>query len=287
MILVTGAGGKTGRAIIKALSRAESVCAFVKSEEHVPMVTSLGAEKVIVGEFRDEARIRSAMEGARAVYHICPNMNPDEIVIGKSVLEEARRAGVDHFVYHSVLHPQTEKMLHHWQKLRVEEMVFESGLLFTILQPAPYMQNFLAKWQSIVQDGALRVPYSVTARFSFLDLQDLGEAVRIVLSEPGHLHAVYELASTEPMSHVDVAAVFERVLRRPVQAQREETGDWKSRSSARPDDDAVESLIKMFEYYDRWGLPGNSNVLRWLLGREPTSLSGFIEREREESTPAD
>jgi hypothetical protein len=43
----------------------------------------------------------------------------------------------------------------------------------------------------------------------------------------------------------------------------------------------------MFEYYDQWGLAGNSNVLRWLVGREPTSLSGFIQRELEETTPAE
>ncbi len=287
LILVTGAGGKTGRAIVKALSKAGTVCAFVKGEEHVPVAKALGAEKVVVGDLRDEARIRSAMEGARAVYHISPNMSPDEIAISKSVIEEARRAGVEHFVYHSVLHPHVEKMPHHWQKLRVEEMIFESGLPFTILQPAPYMQNFRAIWQSIVENGVLRVPYSVDARFSFLELQDLGEVVRTVLTEPGHLHAVYELASTEPMSHVDVAAVFERVLRRPVQAQREETGDWKRRSSAPPGDYAVESLIKMFEYYDQWGLAGNSNVLRGLLRRDPTSLEAFIERELAERTTID
>ncbi len=66
-------------------------------------------------------------------------------MIGKLVIDEARKAGVKHFVYHSVLHPQTEKMNHHWQKMHVEEMIFESGLPFTILQPAPYMQNLLVR----------------------------------------------------------------------------------------------------------------------------------------------
>ena len=46
MILVTGAGGKTGRALIKALSMIESVFAFVHREEHVSILGSLGAEKV-------------------------------------------------------------------------------------------------------------------------------------------------------------------------------------------------------------------------------------------------
>src|SRR5689334_6798617 len=114
MILITGAGGKTGRSLIKVLSKAESVCAFVHREEHVSVAKSLGAEKVIVGDLHDEVALRSAMQSVRAIYHICPNMNPDEIEIGKLIINETKKAGVEHFVYHSVLHPQTEKMYHHW-----------------------------------------------------------------------------------------------------------------------------------------------------------------------------
>jgi len=291
MILITGAGGKTGRALIKAISKAESICAFVHREEHVSVVKELGAEKVIIGDMHDGSTIRSAMQGARSVYHICPNMNPDEEAIGKLVIDEARKARVEHFVYHSVLHPQAEKMKHHWQKSRVEEMLFESGLPFTILQPAPYMQNLLAAWKSIVGDGVLRVPYSVHSKFSFVDLEDVAEAAKIVLTEANHKNAIYELAGTLPMSHVEVAETFGRVLNRDVRAEKEKISDWRLRAerserSSRAQSKrapgmseyAVENLVKMFEYYDQWGLVGNPNVLRWLLKREPTTLETFVGR---------
>jgi NAD(P)H dehydrogenase (quinone) len=232
MILLTGAGGKTGRALIQALSKVESICAFVHRAEQAPLTRSLGAERVIVGDLRDGNALRSALEGARAVYHVCPNMSPDEVVIGKLILGEARRAGVEHFVYHSVLHPQTEKMNHHWQKLRVEEMIFESDLPFTILQPAPYMQNLLAGWKGIVEDGVLRVPYSVHSNFSFVDLEDLAEAAKIVLTEPGHVNATYELVGTLPMSHAEVADRFGHELNRDVRAKKEEIGGLVGRLRA-------------------------------------------------------
>ncbi|HJQ14744.1 MAG TPA: NmrA family NAD(P)-binding protein [Anaerolineales bacterium] len=277
MILITGAGGKTGRALIQALSKAESICALVRREEYISVITSLGAKKVIVGDMRDEATIGASMEGVRAVYHICPNMSPDERVIGNLVIREAQKAGVQHFVYHSVLHPQIEKMQHHWQKLRVEEMIFEAGLPFTILQPAPYMQNLLAGWTSIIETGLLRVPYSIHAKFSFIDLEDLADVARIVLSEPNHKNAVYELAGTVPLSHLEVAEILNRVLKRDVKAEKLEIRDWRLGAKGLSEY-AVENLIKMFEYYDRWGLVGNPNVLRWLLKREPASFEGFIER---------
>src|SRR5918996_6436598 len=99
MILVTGAGGKTGKAIIKMLSTAENVCVFVHREEHVRVAKSLGAQNVMVGNLRDQVAIRSAMLGVRAVYHICPNMSPDEAAIGQFVIDAAREQGVEHFVY--------------------------------------------------------------------------------------------------------------------------------------------------------------------------------------------
>lgn len=278
MILVTGAGGKTGKAIIKSLSNnQEDIYAFAHRQDQVAEIKLSGGEKIIVGDLRDESAIRSAMGGVRAVYHICPNMSPEEDVIGRLVVGEAKKAGVEHFVYHSVLHPQIEVMNHHWQKMRVEEMLFESGIPFAVLQPAPYMQNLLAGWKSIVEDGALRVPYSVEAKFSFLDLEDLAEAARIVLTEPGHINAIYELAGTSPTSHAEAAEIFSRVLNRPVRAEKEEIRDWRLRAKGL-NEYARENLVRMFEYYDQWGLAGNPNVLKWLLKREPRSLESFAGR---------
>jgi len=279
MILITGAGGKTGKALVRALSKVENVCALVHREEQIAVLKSLGAEKIILGDMRDDDAIRYGMQGVRAVYYICPNMSPDEVITGKLVIGEARKAGVEHFVYHSVLHPQAEKMSHHWVKLRVEEMLFESGLPFTILQPAPYMQNLLAGWKSIVEEGVLRVPYSVESKFSFVDLEDIAEAATIILTEGNYLNATYELAGMLPMSHVDVAEIFGRVLNHDVQAEKEEIKSFAARLRAGGlNEYSLKNLVRMFEYYDQWGLVGNPNVLRWILKRAPTSVESFVER---------
>jgi uncharacterized protein YbjT (DUF2867 family) len=276
MILVTGAGGKTGRVLIKVLSNVESVCALVYRDEHVSAAESLGADEVIVGDMRDKTTIHSAMRGIQAIYHICPNMHPDEVRIGRLVIDEARQAGVEHFIYHSVLHPQTEKMKHHWGKMRVEEMIFESRLPFTILQPAPYMQNWLVGWSHIVEEGILRVPYSIHSKFSFIHLRDFAEAAKNVLTEPDHQNAIYELAGTPPLSHAEVARILSLVLNRTIRAEKEEIGDWRLRVKGLSEY-TMENLVRMFEYYDQWGLAGNPNVLRWILKREPLSLEEFID----------
>jgi hypothetical protein len=117
----------------------------------------------------------------------------------------------------------------------------------------------------------------VETKFSFVDLEDVAEAAKIVLTEPNHQSATYELAGTMPMSHVEVADIFSRALNRGVRAEKEEIEDWKLRTTGM-NDYARENLVKMFEYYDQWGLAGNPNVSRWLLNREPASFEAFIER---------
>jgi uncharacterized protein YbjT (DUF2867 family) len=99
-------------------------------------------------------------------------------------------------------------MPHHWLKLRVEERLFASGLSFTILQPAAYMQNILASWEIIVGQGLYRVPYSAETRLSMVDLLDAAEVAANVLLDPAHQDAVYELCGTGPMSQLEVAQII-------------------------------------------------------------------------------
>jgi len=139
------------------------------------------------------------------------------------------------------------------------------------------MQNLLAGWKSIFEDGVLRVPYSVHSKFSFVDIEDVAEAARIVLTQPDYNNAIYELAGTIPISHVGVAEVLSRVLQRDVRAEKEGIGDWMLRVTGLSEY-AFENLVGMFEYYDQWGLTGNPNVLKYFLKREPTSFELFVDR---------
>jgi uncharacterized protein YbjT (DUF2867 family) len=165
-------------------------------------------------------------------------------------------------------------------------LLFRSGIPFTILQPAPYMQNLLTNWKSIVEEGVLCVPYSVDAKFSFIDLEDVADAASIVLGEKGHLNAIYELAGTPPASHVDVAEIFSHVLKRNVLAKKENIKDWKSRAGGL-NNHAMDGLVRMFEYYDQWGLVGNQNVLREVIKHEPRSLEAFISNTLKEHDAVD
>jgi uncharacterized protein YbjT (DUF2867 family) len=280
MILITGAGGKTGKAVIKALvARGAPVRAFVRSLAHEARLREIGISDVVVGEMDDAHALSQAVRQADAIYHICPNVSPHEIAFANTLIAAARNSHVSRLVYHSVLHPQIEAMPHHWNKLRVEEMLFGSGLDITILQPTAYMQNSLAQWDRILSDGIYRVPYPIGTRLSLVDLEDVAEAAARVLTDDGHSGATYELVGTPPLSQIEIAGAFSRALNKTIRAEAEAIESWEQRArDAGIDDYSRETLTKMFRAYARDGLKGNPNVLGWLLGRPPTSLASFAVR---------
>ena len=280
MILVTGAAGKTGRAIVRALAKSgETVRALVHRFDQVSSLEALGIDDVLVGDLREQASLDRASQGVRAIYHIAPNVSPDEVSIGKTVIRAAQAADVEHFVFHSVLHPQIEAMPHHWQKLRVEELLLESGLPFTILQPTAYMQNVMAHWDQILENGIYPVPYSLETRLSLVDLEDVAQAAAIVLTEPGHFGATIELVGTPAMSQIEIARTLADQLERPVEAEVISLEVWERGARASGlGDYQVLTLTKMFCYYESYGFMGNSNALSCLLRRHPTSFVDFVRR---------
>lgn len=281
MILVTGAAGKTGQHIVRALAtRKQNVRALVRKSEQVEMLQALGAGEVHIGDMRDMQVLRAAFTGITAVYHIAPNVCPDELSIGQMMINAALEAGITHFVYHSVLHPQVEEMPHHWLKLRVEEALFKSGLEFTILQPAVYMQNLLGYRAAILERGVYAVPFSIDARQSMVDLNDVAEAASLVLTQTGHTQAIYELVSKDAPSPREIANLLSQLLGKPVRAEQVDRKTWEVQSRlGEMNDYAISTLLKMFKYYEQYNFYGNPNVLNWLLGREPGRFETFLDRE--------
>jgi uncharacterized protein YbjT (DUF2867 family) len=283
MILITGSAGKTGRSVIQALvARGIPVRALVRRDDQVAVLETLGANEILVGDMRSREVIERSVQGVAAVYHIPPNMSPDELSIGKSLIAAAETEAVEHFVFHSVLKPQIKAMPHHWNKLLVEEQLIQSNLPYTILQPAAYMQNLLAHWERIIQDGLYPVPYPAGTRLSLVDLQDVARAAAIVLTEPGHHFAAYELVGTEGLSQSEVAARLSRQLSREVEVAVVPLEQWRREAAAAGlGDYQIDTLVKMFTYYSEHGFEGSATALAWLLGHPPTSFDEFVQQARE------
>ena len=194
MIAVLGGHGKTGRAVVAALS-------------------ARGAQARPLGR-ADWPDLAASVAGCEAAYVIAPNLHADEPAYVAQALAALAEAGVGRVGYHSVASPYAPQMPHHLGKAAAEDLVRRSGLAWTILQPGAYLQN-------LDLSRPVAVPYDVHAVFGFADLADVAAVAALVLTEDGHVGATYELASR-------VATVAELAAEAGVSATRtdERPGGW-------------------------------------------------------------
>ena len=100
------------------------------------------------------------------------------------------------------------------------------------------------------------------------------------MTEPGHEAATYQLAGPDALSQDNCAGIISTVLDRPIRAVAKPIEDFRrDAAAAGMPAERIEVMTKMNAHYDAHGLVGNPNVLRWLLGREPTRFAEFVRRE--------
>ncbi len=278
-LLLIGANGRTGRAILAAMVRHNiPVRAFIRDAAQADSLMALGAAEIALGDLTDVASIKAAMAGAGKLLHIGPPMHPQELEISTGLFEAAAEAGVGHVIYYSVMHPLRREVRHHRLKLDAEERLIESGLPYTILQPARYMEHLAPIWERVKAEGVHAMPFDVTKKFNVVALADLAEACAVVAGSERHHYATYELAGPEALSQRDMAATIADVIGRPVRAEAVPFDVMAQKArAAGAGEDRVEQMLIMNRHYDAHGFRGNPYVLSCLIDRPATTFRAYVQ----------
>ncbi len=264
-VLVVGAAGKTGRAVAAALlARNVPVRAAVRPGREVaaPRGTTPVPVDLVTGQ-----GLEAALDGAGAAYHLAPNVHPDEVGMATRVATAATTTGLPRLVFHSVLHPDDARMPHHLRKYEAEG-VLRAALAdrLTVLRPAAYHQNLVDQARS----GMLRVPYSLDAPFTNVDLADVAQVAAEALGG-AHAGSTLDLAGPEVLTTRQLAEHAATALGHQVSDMRITLVQWRAGPGAALSEQARDDLAAMFFAYDESGLTGDPTVLHEVLGRPPTS----------------
>jgi hypothetical protein len=151
-----------------------------------------------VADRRPVLAVGASGKPGRAAYHLAPKVHPDEVGIARRLGIAASAVGLPSFVFHSVLHPDDQRLPHHLREAEAERVLHDllAGRV-VVLRPAAHHQNLLA--QSLA--GVITVPYSLDAPCSTVDLDDVGEVAARTLLEPGReKDATHDLAGSEVLT---------------------------------------------------------------------------------------
>jgi uncharacterized protein YbjT (DUF2867 family) len=283
MILITAANGNQGKWLVpKLLAAGHNLRACVQSQTSAEQLRALGVADVVVGDLADPYFIIQAMRDIRSVYHVGPTLHPAERTIGFNMNNAAAAAGVDHFVFSSVLHAITTDLIQHEIKRDLEEHLLSSGLEFTILQPSNYMLPHRMK--PVFEEGVFRLSWSLERRQSMVALKDVADVVLEVLSYPErHVGATYELVGPGRFTGHDIGRTLSAVFGREIRVEQIAPSAFVK--SMFVDQDSQTSAYKakaagaISARYSSHDFVGNPNVLTWILGRPPTTFAEFAQEE--------
>ena len=277
MILITGASGSAGSAVLDEVRRRGAQHkAMYRSEEDSKKAPA--GTRTVMADFADKESLRKALDGVDALYLVCSPI-PQLVELEGNVIDASREAGVKHLVLNSALGAgDYPKSFPSWHRV-VEDKLKAAGFGYTIFRPNSFMQNILAFMApSIRQQGAF---YSAmgNARTSYLDLRDIGAAVAKALVTPkDHAGQAYELNGPEAVTQAELAGKISRACGRPVKfVDIPEEAQRNSMLGLGMPQWQVDALLDLQRYYIGGQGGEVTDILARLLGRPPITLDQFLD----------
>jgi uncharacterized protein YbjT (DUF2867 family) len=272
-ILVTGATGQVGGAVLRSLGRPVRVLARSAIE--------LEGVEVVGGSFDDPVSLRVALDGIDVLF-LAGRDNPSQVAQHERVLAVAASMGVKHVVKLSALGARADSpvALMRWHAA-IEDRLRASAFAWTFLRPHLYMQNLLRFAGDVASAGRIAAPMG-SRRFPLVDTRDVGAAAASVLRDPAaHAGATYTLTGPAALSYADIAAALATLVGRPVGYEALEPAVFRAQllESGIPAWRADDLAAIASAYSDADNEPADAPAA--LLGRPATPFSAFLEDHRE------
>lgn len=280
MIIVTGANGQLGRAIMERLLQrvpAARLGVSVRDPEQASALAERGV-RVRRGTFEDPASLRHAFEGASHVLIVSVNTAGEAAVRQhEAALEAARAAGARRVVYtsHMGSNPASSfaPMRDH---AATEASLRSSGVSFTSLRNGFYAASGFMLLERALATGKLVAPED--GPVSWTEHGDLADAAVIALTDEARLEGVTPpLTASAALDLADIAAIASELVGRSI--TRVTVGDRAFRDdmvSHGVPEPRADMLLGMFAASREREFAAVDPTLERLLGRAPMSMRQYL-----------
>jgi len=281
-ILVTGATGQVGSAVIAALLAFDDIVIHAAVRD-VARTTAQwrGDARVqpVAFDFSDRASQEAALANCDSLFLLRPPQLTSDF---GDLIARAREHGVGHIVFLSVQGAERNRFIPHH---KIEQRLIGSGVSHTLLRPAYFMQNFTSTLHSeLVRRHRIFLPAG-NARFTLVDVGDIGRVAAGVLTQVGTQHhgQAYTLTSETPLTFQQMAEQLTAGLGTPI--RYESPNPWHfyrtlQRDGREPGLILVMLLLHMLPRFT--GTPPVTHTLAELTGRAPIEFAQFVAAHRDE-----
>lgn len=217
-ILITGASGGLGGGVLDTLVTllpADRLVALGRKAEPMQRFADQGVE-VRIADFDDAAATEKALAGIHSVY-LVPTGAPNRLEQHQRVIDTAKRLGVQHLFYSSVIHhdePGHGAIITDHQI--TEKAIAASGIPHTFIRNSIYLDvlpmllgNAAATGEFVYPDAPKGVSLAARA--------DMAEATAKIIATPALHGRTHALSPDRPILYGDIAATYGRVIGRAVE----------------------------------------------------------------------
>ncbi len=275
MILITGASGSVGRAVLREVHKSGA--------RHLAMYRSPGeaakapaGTETVIADFANPATLGTALKNVESVYLVCSPI-PELVQLESNMIDACVAAGVKQVVLNSAMGAgDYQKSFPSWHR-KVEDQLRATRLSCTILRPNSFQQNVVAFFAPTIRAQGVFYGSMQNARNSFIDVRDIAAIASKALAGGEHIGKVYELNGPEALEYAELARRISKAAGRevryvdiPMEAQKkamldEHLPEWQ-----------VNALLELQEYYLSGKGGETDGLVQKLLGRAPITMDQYL-----------
>ncbi|GAA3584032.1 NAD(P)H-binding protein [Kribbella ginsengisoli] len=208
-ILVTGATGNAGGAVVRALA-AQGIPAKALVRKPVELPPGVGA---VVGDLNQPDTFTDALDGVSGLFLLAGYDRMKEL-LANAVQAGVRRAAL--LSSSSIVGTRTDNAIAQYHA-EAEAAVEQSGLEWTFLRPNAFMSNTL-RWLPQIQAGDVVRLQFPDVPISTIHPDDIADVAVTALTADGHAGAAYRLSGPVALRPAEQLAIVAEAIGRPLQA---------------------------------------------------------------------
>jgi uncharacterized protein YbjT (DUF2867 family) len=279
MILVTGATGLNGTALVRKLSaKGVPLRALVRNAAKAAEIAALPNVEIAIADMAKPETLPAALAGVdRSILN--SSADPAMVEVQSNFIAAAAKAGVRHVVKLSGIMPELDSPFRFARMHgEIEKRLEASGMAFTHLRAGEFMPSYFRQVPMILAKGALFLPME-NQRIASIDIGDLAEIAALVLTNPGHEGKIYPLTGPEALTMTEVAERLSAATGKTIKYINVPPEDVrKAQLAAGVPPYIADALAELFAERRKGKESQVWPIAQTLLGRRPTSFAEFAAR---------